>query len=60
MRHDTCQAGVRVLNCQGTGSWSQTYTVNASAKAANGTWKLRVQDAFRGDTGYIDSWSLTV
>lgn len=36
-----------------------TYTVNASAEAANGDWKLRVQDVARYDTGYIDSWRLT-
>ena len=35
-----------------------TYTVNASTETANGTWKLRVYDAYSGDTGYIDSWSL--
>ncbi|MFJ6613030.1 M28 family metallopeptidase [Streptomyces sp. NPDC091289] len=36
-----------------------TYTVNASSEVANGTWKLRVQDIARQDTGYIDSWKLT-
>lgn len=36
-----------------------TYTVNASTETANGTWKLRAYDAYSGDTGYIDSWSLT-
>ncbi|WMX48731.1 S8 family peptidase [Streptomyces roseicoloratus] len=36
-----------------------TYTVDASSEVANGTWRLRVRDAYRGDTGYIDSWSLT-
>ncbi|MCM2578385.1 M28 family metallopeptidase [Streptomyces meridianus] len=36
-----------------------TYTVNASAEVANGTWKLRVQDVYSGDTGFIDSWKLT-
>ncbi|MFV0131565.1 S8 family peptidase [Streptomyces sp. HMX112] len=36
-----------------------TYTVNASSAAASGTWKLRVTDVHSGDTGYIDSWSLT-
>lgn len=36
-----------------------TYTVDASSEVANGTWKLRVQDVATGDTGYIDSWSLT-
>jgi lysyl endopeptidase len=34
------------------------FTINASAVAANGTWKLRVNDNAAGDTGYIDSWSL--
>ncbi|MFF8593323.1 M4 family metallopeptidase [Streptomyces sp. NPDC015220] len=37
----------------------KTYTVNASASAANGTWKLRVQDQGPQDTGYIDGWKLT-
>ncbi|WP_217246859.1 M4 family metallopeptidase [Streptomyces sp. AC602_WCS936] len=37
----------------------ETYTVDASSEAANGTWKLRVQDQGRQDTGYIDSWRLT-
>ncbi|NWF26001.1 M28 family peptidase [Streptomyces sp. PKU-EA00015] len=36
-----------------------TYTVDASTEAANGAWKLRVQDVARYDTGYIDSWRLT-
>ncbi|WP_073221921.1 MULTISPECIES: M28 family metallopeptidase [unclassified Streptomyces] len=36
-----------------------TYAVNASSEVANGTWKLRVQDVARYDTGYIDSWKLT-
>ncbi|MFJ9888679.1 M28 family metallopeptidase [Streptomyces sp. NPDC091287] len=36
-----------------------TYTVNAAAEVANGSWKLRVQDVARQDTGYIDSWKLT-
>ena len=35
-----------------------TYTVNASASVANGTWRLRVNDNAAGDVGYIDSWSL--
>ncbi|MFJ9824306.1 S8 family peptidase [Streptomyces sp. NPDC101160] len=36
-----------------------TYTVDASTSVANGTWKLQVRDVASGDTGYIDSWSLT-
>ncbi|GAA3374155.1 hypothetical protein GCM10020367_36940 [Streptomyces sannanensis] len=36
-----------------------TYTVDASTEAANGDWKLRVQDVASQDTGYIDSWRLT-
>ncbi|MGH3730597.1 MAG: M14 family zinc carboxypeptidase [Micromonosporaceae bacterium] len=37
-----------------------TYTVNASAEVANGTWKLQVRDVYSYDTGYIDSWNLTL
>ncbi|MFG2597540.1 M4 family metallopeptidase [Streptomyces sp. NPDC048462] len=36
-----------------------TYTVNASSEAANGTWKLKVQDVYSGDTGKINSFKLT-
>ncbi|MEU0438630.1 MULTISPECIES: S8 family serine peptidase [unclassified Streptomyces] len=36
-----------------------TYTVNASGETANGTWKLRVQDVARYDTGTLNSWALT-
>ncbi|GAA3379484.1 M4 family metallopeptidase [Streptomyces sannanensis] len=35
-----------------------TYTVDASSQVANGTWRLQVRDAYRGDTGYIDNWRL--
>ncbi|MER7280617.1 proprotein convertase P-domain-containing protein [Dactylosporangium sp. NPDC000244] len=38
----------------------QTYTMNLSGKAPNGTWKLRVQDAAAADTGYISTWSIKV
>ncbi|MEU7024104.1 M4 family metallopeptidase [Streptomyces sp. NPDC046203] len=37
----------------------ETYTVNASSEVANGTWKLRVQDMYSGDTGYINGFKLT-
>jgi subtilisin family serine protease len=37
-----------------------TYAVDASSEARNGTWKLRVSDGFAQDTGYIDSWTLTL
>lgn len=36
-----------------------TYTVNASSETANGTWKLKVQDVARQDTGTLNSWKLT-
>ncbi|MFI6145085.1 S8 family peptidase [Streptomyces sp. NPDC051109] len=36
----------------------KTYTVNASSEAANGVWKLRVNDNANLDTGKIDSWAL--
>ncbi len=35
------------------------HTVNASGEAANGVWRLRVQDVYRAtDSGYVDSWQL--
>lgn len=37
-----------------------TYRVDLSTEAANGAWKLRVRDAYRYDTGYLDTWTLTV
>jgi len=35
------------------------YTVDAAAEAANGTWRLRVRDVYRADTGFIDRIALT-
>jgi serine protease len=43
----------------GTDNIVQTYTVNLSGEALNGTWNLRVNDNAAGDTGYINSWSIT-
>ena len=43
-----------------TDNIDQTYTVNLSSEPANGTWRLRVQDAAGGDIGRIDSWTLNV
>ncbi|MFV2121628.1 M28 family peptidase, partial [Streptomyces sp. Act-28] len=37
----------------------ETYTVDASGVVADGTWRLRVQDVSRYDTGYINGFSLT-
>ena len=37
----------------------KTVTLNLSTEALNGTWKLRVNDNAGGDTGYINSWSVT-
>ena len=35
-----------------------TWTVDASAETANGTWQLVAQDKFDEDVGHIDSWVL--
>ncbi|MGW5054860.1 S8 family serine peptidase [Actinokineospora sp. NPDC004072] len=37
----------------------QTFTVDAAGEAKNGSWKLRVTDIYRHDTGSIDTWTLT-
>ncbi|MFI8103998.1 S8 family serine peptidase [Streptomyces sp. NPDC086023] len=34
------------------------WTVNASAEAANGKWKLRAHDPWSSNSGYINSWTL--
>ncbi len=43
----------------GTDNINKTVTFNLSSEALNGTWKLRVNDNAAGDTGYINSWSVT-
>ncbi|MEU2062806.1 proprotein convertase P-domain-containing protein [Streptomyces sp. NPDC013455] len=40
------------------GTLSKTYTVDASASPANGTWKLRAEDRSAGGVGTLTSWSL--
>ncbi|WP_082576686.1 S8 family serine peptidase [Lysobacter sp. Root604] len=43
-----------------SGGINRTITVsNLTSETLNGTWKLRVRDAAAGDTGRINSWSLT-
>ncbi|WP_156725864.1 S8 family peptidase [Streptomyces apocyni] len=54
--------GTFLLKGYGTGGSSNdintTYTVDASSKTADGTWKLRVRDNAWWDTGKIDAWAL--
>ncbi|MCX5385784.1 M4 family metallopeptidase [Streptomyces sp. NBC_00083] len=42
-----------------TKNLNKTYTVNASAVAANGVWKLKVQDKARQDVGTITDFKLS-
>ncbi|MBB5871441.1 hypothetical protein F4553_004820 [Allocatelliglobosispora scoriae] len=37
-----------------------TYTRNLSSETAAGAWSLRIYDAYTGDTGYLDTWTLRV
>ncbi|MFE0845903.1 proprotein convertase P-domain-containing protein [Streptomyces rochei] len=41
------------------GTISTTYTIDASASPASGTWKLHAQDTSDGATGTLHRWSLT-
>lgn len=53
----------RVKNSSGTDSADNvnaTFTGNLSSEAANGTWRLRVQDVAALDSGTLNSWTLTV
>ncbi|MGH3712048.1 MAG: S8 family peptidase [Micromonosporaceae bacterium] len=44
----------------GTDNIDKTYTVNLSSETANGTWKLKVQDAASQDVGTLDTWTLNL
>ncbi|GAB7039424.1 MULTISPECIES: proprotein convertase P-domain-containing protein [Catenuloplanes] len=44
----------------GAANVNATYTVNLSAETANGAWRLSVKDNAAGDTGYLNTWTLTV
>ena len=37
-----------------------TYPAVLITEATNGTWRLKVQDMYAWDSGYIDSWTLSV
>jgi len=53
----------RLKNSSGSDSADNvdaTYTVDASSEVRNGSWKLQVRDVYSADTGYIDSWSLSL
>jgi subtilisin family serine protease len=44
----------------GADNVNTTYTVNLGSEAANGTWALRVRDVYAQDTGYLNTWTLTL
>ncbi|WP_433427658.1 S8 family serine peptidase [Nonomuraea sp. CA-141351] len=44
----------------GTDNIDESYWVNANASPASGTWRLRVEDLAKGDTGFINGWTLTL
>ncbi|MEU5942817.1 M4 family metallopeptidase [Micromonospora sp. NPDC047548] len=44
----------------GTDNIDTVYTKNLHSETANGTWTLRVQDVASGDSGFINSWTLTL
>jgi subtilisin-like proprotein convertase family protein len=35
-------------------------TVPVRATNRYGTWRLRIRDSYKGNVGYLDSWTLTV
>ncbi|MFY2765493.1 S8 family serine peptidase [Arenimonas sp. MALMAid1274] len=43
----------------GTDNVISTTSHNLTSEALNGTWRLRVNDNASGDTGYINSWTIT-
>jgi subtilisin-like proprotein convertase family protein len=43
----------------GTDNVIKTVTLNLSSEALNGIWKMQVNDNAAGDTGTLNSWSVT-
>jgi len=43
----------------GTDNVVKTVTLNLSSEALNGIWKMQVNDNAAGDTGKLNSWSIT-
>ena len=43
----------------GTDNVIKTVTLNLSSEALNGIWKMQVNDNAAGDTGKLNSWSIT-
>ncbi|MDT5042399.1 MAG: hypothetical protein QOE51_3384 [Actinoplanes sp.] len=43
-----------------TDNIDHTYSVNLAGESADGVWTLKVQDAANIDTGYINSWTLSL
>lgn len=42
----------------GTANLVTTYTRDLSSESLNGNWRLRVSDAYQGDRGTLNSWSI--
>jgi subtilisin-like proprotein convertase family protein len=42
----------------GADNVNETFTVDLSSEAANGTWTLSVQDVYSIDTGTLNGWTL--
>ncbi|SHE42877.1 S8 family peptidase [Streptoalloteichus hindustanus] len=63
---DLVTPGGAVKNLKQSTSWdsakdvNETYTVDLSAENRDGTWKLQVKDLYQQDTGYLDSWSVSL
>ncbi len=56
---DGARATLHSRSGRSTDNLIQVYTLNAGTRPATGTWRLRVRDLARGNTGFIDSWSIT-
>lgn len=51
----------RLKNSSGSDSADNVdaiYSVNLSSEVANGVWRLKVQDVYTQDTGYLNTWTL--
>jgi subtilisin family serine protease len=49
---------LKASSYDGTDNLVASYAVNLSSETASGTWTLRITDAYAGDSGTLNSWTL--
>ncbi|MEU3601586.1 proprotein convertase P-domain-containing protein [Streptomyces sp. NPDC006798] len=56
---DGTEYRIKTFEANGRPDIQATYGINASSGVADGSWRLRVQDTYPGNEGFLDSWKIT-